>query len=62
MQQKTFYAIVKLSVEVADRINNEDVIDNISSECDCSFTYKDDICEILDTELMSIESSAPTTF
>jgi hypothetical protein len=54
MPQHTLYAVVRLTVDVVDETALDNVADRISAEADYNVTHEDDICHIVDTELIHI--------
>ena len=54
MAQKTIYATVKLVVKTHGKLSDDDLTTRIAEQVDYSFKHKDDVCEIIDTELLDV--------
>jgi hypothetical protein len=50
----TGYIIVKVSIEVADDTPDDDILQRVSSECDYHLSQEDDVCKVVDTEIVDV--------
>ena len=59
MRKVTVYFVVKATVEVVDDTDDDDIVDRVVQETDYGFGYKDDVCEIVDTQLIDATTVRP---
>jgi len=53
MREMTVYLIVKAKVQVVDdNTSNDDIVSRVSQDCDYIVSHEDDICKIVETELI----------
>ena len=54
MRTITGYFIVKAKIEVADDTSDDDILQRVSAECDYHLTQEDDVCKVVDTEIVDV--------
>ena len=53
---ETVYVIIRCKVKVVDDTAIDDVMDRVGTDGNYSITHEDDVCEIVDTELIEVSS------
>ena len=59
MATKTVYITIQATVEVSEFINETKLATRIAEECDYTVSHRDDIIEIVDTELLDVTTEIP---
>jgi len=55
MRTITGYFIVKAKIEVADDTSDDDILQRVSAECDYQLVQEDDVCKVVETELVDVK-------
>jgi len=58
MRTITGYFVVKAKIEVADDTSDDDILQRVSAECHYQLIHEDDVCKVVDTELVDVKKDS----
>ena len=58
----TGYFVIKATIEVPHKTDSKDeVLQHVSSQCDYSLALNDEVCKVIDTELVDVCPKHPAS-